>query len=118
MEIVNSQSGNRNLQDGSVPDHRRDPNGDGLLLFNHRLSPAITTWKEPVPSGTTAKRTRVKGRYTDRCQPALRRFIWRKNHFQVQILYPFRLGSAYAGKVPQKPFKHFIKRWMNCFETS
>jgi hypothetical protein len=43
MKIVNSQAADRDLQDCSVPDHRRDPNVDRLLLFDHGLSAAIAT---------------------------------------------------------------------------
>jgi hypothetical protein len=54
MKIVNSQSADRDLQDFPVPDHRRDPYADDLFLFDHGLSPAIATGKEPISSGTTA----------------------------------------------------------------
>jgi len=54
MKIVNSQSANRDLQDCSVADHRRYPNPDGLFLLDHRLSPAIATWEEPISPGPTA----------------------------------------------------------------
>lgn len=118
MKIVNSRSADGNLQDGSISHHCRDPDVDGLLPFNHRLAPAITTWKEPVSSGTIAERARMKRRYTDRCKSALRSFVCRKNNFQIQVLYAFGLGYSYAGKIPQEAVKHFIKRWINCFETS
>jgi hypothetical protein len=54
VKIVNSQSVDRDLEDCSVPDHRRDPNIDNLFLFDHGLSPTIATGKEPISSGTTA----------------------------------------------------------------
>jgi hypothetical protein len=54
VKIVNSQSADGDLQDCSVPDHRRDPNIDNLFLFDHGLSPTIATGKEPILSGTTA----------------------------------------------------------------
>jgi hypothetical protein len=48
MKIVNSQSANGHLQDGSVPDHLRNPNADGLFLYDHGLAPTIATGKEPI----------------------------------------------------------------------